>query len=355
MSRISGRGTRKHNVRSKKWLTLVAVVGSTGMFLTACAGVNGDSTAGATGGGEVCDVAADYPSGPIEMIVPFAAGGGTDSVARLIASQLSDRLGERINVVNRAGGGAVIGHNAIAGATPDGHTLGLVVNELVTQHHLGLTDLTVEDFTAISEVNENPAGLTVSADSEWQTAEDLLSYIEQNPGEVRASGTGQGGVWHMALVGMLLEAGLDVDSVIWVPSEGAAPALQQLVAGGVDLSTASLGENQAMLGAQAKALAVMGTEPDPSFPDVPTLVEAADVEFEMSVWRGIVGPADIDESVVAELDCHLEEVVASDEYQEAMANSSLGPVYRNTEEFNQLLSEQDVAMGELVEAAGLGQ
>lgn len=355
-SRISGQEPRRCGVRSKKWVTLVAAIGSASMFLTACAGDgNGEGTAGANGAGESCDIAADYPSGPIEMIVPFAAGGGTDSVARLVASQLSDRLGERINVVNRAGGGAVVGHNAIAGATSDGQTLGLVVNEVVTQHHMGLTELTPEDFTAISVVNENPAGLTVSADSQWETAEDLLTYIEQNPGEVRASGTGQGGVWHMALVGMLLEAGLDVDSVIWVPSEGAAPALQQLVAGGVDLSTASLGENQAMLGEQARALAVMGAEPDPSFPDVPTLGESAGVEYEMGVWRGIVGPAGIEEDVVAELDCHLEEVVASEEYQEAMANSSLGPVYRNTEDFNQFLDEQDAAMGELVEAAGLGQ
>src|SRR5699024_3205312 len=158
------------------------------------------------------DIAADYPSGPIELIVPWAAGGGTDSVARLVGNQLSDELGTQVNVVNREGGSGVTGHQAMADADPDGSTLGLVTVEIGMMHHQGLTDLNSEDLTAIAQINEDPASLVVAADAEWETAQDLLDHIADNPGEIRSSGTGQGGIWHLALIDMLLEEGLDADA-----------------------------------------------------------------------------------------------------------------------------------------------
>lgn len=341
----------------------VAALGSASLLLTACSSdeesAGGGDVAGteeAAGGDGACDLAADYPNGPVELIVPWAAGGGTDGVARLIGTQLSDALGTQVNVVNRTGGSGVVGHQAMADADPDGQTLGLVTVEIGMMHWQGLTDLTSEDLTPIAQVNEDPAGLTVSADAEWQNAQDLLDHVEANPGDVVASGTGQGGIWHLALIGMLLEAGLEPDAVNFVPSEGAAPALQELVAGGIDLSPASLGENKTMLDSErVRALAVMSSEPDPSFPDVPTLADATGVDYEMSVWRGVAGPEGMDGEVVAELECHLEEIVNSDQYQEFMANSALGVRYRNAEEFAELMREDDAAKGEVMEAAGLTQ
>lgn len=363
------RHTTYRGVRSRRALSAVAVLGSAGLLLAACSGddaaeeaapeaagaqEDGTEAAGAEAAG--CDIAADYPSGPVELIVPWAAGGGTDGVARVIGTELAEALGTQVNVVNRTGGSGVVGHQAMATADPDGQTLGLVTVEIGMMHHQGLTDLNSEELTAIAQVNENPAGLTVAADSQWETAQDLLTYIEENPGEVTASGTGQGGIWHLALIGMLLDAGLEPDAVNFVPSEGAAPALQELVAGGIDLSTAALGENLTMLEAgRVKALAVMGTERDPDFPDVPTLEEETGIDYGMSVWRGIAGPAGMEEDVVAELECHIEEIVADEEFVDFMSNLALGVRYRDSEEFAQFMLEDDEAKGVVMEEAGLAE
>lgn len=351
------------NRRTSRAAAAVAALGTVSLVLAACSsggsdgdGGSGGETAAAGGGENACDLAPDYPSGPVELIVPWAAGGGTDGVARLIGTQLADALGTQVNVVNRTGGSGVVGHQAMADADPDGQTLGLVTVEIGMMHWQGLTDLTSEDLTGIAQVNADPAGLTVSADSDWETAQDLLDDIEANPGEVVASGTGQGGIWHLALVGMLLEAGLEPDAVNWVPSEGAAPALQELVAGGIDLTTASLGENKTMLDSgRAKALAVMSSEQDANFPDVPTLVDETGIDYEMGVWRGVAGPAGMDENVVAELECHLESIVGSDEFGEFMAKSGLGVKYRNSEDFTTLMREDDELKGKVMEAAGLAK
>lgn len=311
----------------------------------------GASDAGATGEG--CDTAPNYPSGSVELIVPWAAGGGTDSVARFVGIQLAEKLDTQVNVVNRTGGGGVVGHSAITTAQPDGSTIGLATVEITMMHWLGLTDLTHEQMTPIALVNSDPAGVTVSADAPWDDVPALLEEAESNPGELTASGTGVGGIWDLAKAGMLLEAGLDPNAIRWVPSEGAAPALQELVAGGVDVSTASLVENQTMIDAgQTKALAVMAEERNPKFPDVPTLEEQG-IDFTMAAWRGITGPEGMPEEVVNELSCYLDEIVHGDEYEEFMSTTGFGIEWMDAEEFGAFLAEQDAQKGEIMQAAGL--
>ena len=171
---------------------------------------------------------AQYPDRPLTMIVPWGAGGGTDAVARIVASLLEEELGQPVNVVNRTGGSGVVGHSAIATAEPDGYTIGLITVEIAMMHWQGLTELTPENYTALGQVNLDPGGLMVSADSEYGTAADLLAAIkEQEPGTFSASGTGQGGIWHLGLAGWLLSEGLEADRVTWVPSQGAAPGLPE--------------------------------------------------------------------------------------------------------------------------------
>jgi tripartite-type tricarboxylate transporter receptor subunit TctC len=299
-----------------------------------------------------CDTSPDFPSRPIELIVPWAAGGGTDSVARFLGTQLAERLDTQVNVVNRTGGGGVVGHSAIATARPDGTTIGLATVEITMMHWQGLTDLTHEQLSPIALVNSDAAGVTVRADSPFADVTQLLAAAGQ-PGAATASGTGRGGIWDLARAGLLLEASLAPDAIRWVPSEGAAPALQELVAGGVDVSTASLVENQTMIEAgRARALAVMAEERDPNFPDVPTLREQG-LEFEMAAWRGIAGPADLPEDVVAELSCHLDGIVHSPAYEEFMGTAGFGIVWRDAAGFREYLVAQDAEKGEIMRAAGL--
>ena len=216
-----------------------------------------------------------YPERPITLIVPWGAGGGTDAVGRVMASLLQEELGQPVNVVNRTGGSGVVGHSAIANAEPDGYTIGIVTIEIDMMHWQGLTDLTHEDFDVLAMVNADPGGVMVSADSEHESLEQLLEAIRTEPkGTFKGSGTGQGGIWHLGLAGWLLSEDLPPDQVTWVPSEGAAPGLTDMVAGGVDIVPSSLPEGRAMIEAErVRPLAAMAEERLELFPDVPTLSE----------------------------------------------------------------------------------
>src|SRR3954470_13567485 len=201
---------------------------------------------------------AAWPDRPVTLIVPWGAGGGTDATARIIGSLLEKELGQPINVINRTGGSGVVGHQAIASSPADGYTLGLITVEIAMMHWAGLTPLKPADYTPIALVNSDPAGVSVRADAPYKSVKDLLAAVKSNPGKFKASGTGQGGIWHLALGGMCSGQGIDPASVPWVPSQGAAPGLQDLVAGGIEFVTCSIPEARALIDAgKVKALAIM--------------------------------------------------------------------------------------------------
>ena len=193
-------------------------------------------------------------------------------------------------------------------------------------------------------------------DAPWNTAEELLEAIRQSPGEYQASGTGQGGIWHLALAGMLQAAGMDPNAAPWVPSEGAAPGLQDLVAGGVDIVPCSVPEAQSLLEAgRVKSLAVMAEERNPAFPDVPTLKEATGLDWMTGAWRGIAGPAGMPQEAVDTLLTTLREVYESKEFADFMAQRGFGMVWRETDDYRAFMAESDRAFGEVMQAVGLAR
>src|ERR1044071_3454809 len=224
---------------------------------------------------------ANYPARPIQMICPWGAGGGTDATCRIVASLMEKEFGQPVNVVNRTGGSGVVGHSAIATAAPDGYTLGIITVEIAMMHWAGLTELTPKNFTPLALMNEDPPGIQVRGDSEYKTVKDLAAAIKASPpGKFKASGTGQGGIWHLALVGWMQAMGLPANQVARVPSHGAAPAMQDLAAGGLDLTTCSVPEARAMIDAgKSRCLAVMSPKRTALFPDVPTLNEAMGIDY----------------------------------------------------------------------------
>lgn len=300
--------------------------------------------------------AAAYPDRPLTIIVPWGAGGGTDATARIIASVLEGELGQRVNVVNRTGGSGVVGHSAIAEAEPDGYTLGLATVEINMMHWQGLTDLTWEAYTPIALVNEDPAGVQVAIDSPYETLDDLLEDIRANPGALNASGTGQGGIWHLAIAGMLADLDIDPASVPWVPSEGAAAGLQDLVAGGVDVVPCSLPEARSLIEAgRVKSLAIMAADRAELFPDVPTLSEAVGSDWQIGAWRGIVGPKGLPDDVVEVLTAALDTVYNSDEYREFMSAQGYGVRWAAGEDFAAFMAESDQRLGDVMKAVGIAQ
>ncbi|MEQ7871329.1 tripartite tricarboxylate transporter substrate binding protein [Chromohalobacter salexigens] len=300
---------------------------------------------------------AEYPEKPITIIVPWAAGGGTDATARTIAKAMEEELGETVNVVNRTGGSGVVGHSAIANANPDGYTLGLVTGEINMMHWQGLTDLTYRDYTPIAQINYDYAGVQVATDGPFGDLEDLVQTVRDEPkGTFNASGTGQGGVWHLAFAGFLMDQGMEPDRVTWIPSQGAAPAMTELAAGGIDIVPSSVPEGRSMIeSGRAKSLGVMAPERIDSFPDVPTVQEAIGSDYQIGEWRGIAGPKDMDPEIVATLEDALEAAYNSETYQGFMAKQGFGTEWRNAEDFGQLMADMDERFGEIVEQVGLAK
>src|SRR5436189_4983622 len=255
---------------------------------------------------------AAYPERPVTLIVPWGAGGGTDATARIIGSLLEKELGQPVNVVNRTGGSGVVGHSAIASAPPDGYTIGLATVEISMMHWQGLTELNGASYTPIGLVNADPAGIQVRADAPYKTVQDLLAAVKANPGKFKASGTGQGGIWHLALAGLVRDQKIDPASVAWVPSNGAAPGLQDMVAGGVDIAPCSLPEARSLIDAgKVKSLAVMADKPASLYPNVPTLKAAIGSDWQTAAWRGIVAPKGIPADVQAKLAAAISKIAHS--------------------------------------------
>jgi tripartite-type tricarboxylate transporter receptor subunit TctC len=299
---------------------------------------------------------AQYPQRPIQLIVPWGAGGGTDATARILASILEKDLKQPVNVVNRTGGSGVVGHDAIAKAAPDGYTIGLITVEIAMMHHQGLTALTPSDYTPIGLVNADPSGVVVRADAPYKSIKDLLAAVKANPGKFKASGTGQGGIWHLAIAGLLKDQGIEPSALPWVPSNGAAPGMQDLVAGGVEVVPCSLPEARAMIDAgKAKALAIMDANPSALYPNVPTLQKELGTKWTMAAWRVIAAPKGIPADVQKTLGAALKKAYDSKEYKDFMASRGFGVIWAEAGEASKFMAKADADLGATMKAVGLAK
>ncbi len=299
-------------------------------------------------------LAQNYPDRPLTLVVPWGAGGGTDAVARMIASLMEKDLGQPVNVVNRTGGSGVVGHSAIATAPADGYTIGMITVEITMMHHQKLTELGPESYTPIALVNLDPAGFQVRADAPYKSMADVLAAVKANPGKFKASGTGQGGIWHLALAGWLRDAKVDPATVPWVPSNGAAPGLQDLVAGGVEFVPCSLPEARSLIDAgKVRSLAVMASSRSTLFPNVPTLKESAGSDWATGAWRGIAAPKGLPPAVAARLEASVKKAYESKEYKDFMAQRGFGVLWGGSADFARFMAKADADMKAVMTAVGL--
>src|SRR5438874_6621513 len=299
---------------------------------------------------------AAWPDRPITLIVPWGAGGGTDATARIIGSLLEKELGQPVNVINRTGGSGVVGHAAIAAAAPDGYTIGIVTVEIGMMHWQGLTELSGASYTPVGLVNADPAGLQVRADAPYKNVGELVAAVKANPGKFKASGTGQGGIWHLAIAGMLQDMKVDPASVPWVPSNGAAPGLQDLVAGGVQIAPVSLPEARSLIDAgKVKSLAGMADQPSALYPNVPTLKAATGSNWTMAAWRGMAAPKGIPADARDKLVAAIKKVVASKDYTDFMAKQGYGVIYAGPEDFAKFMAKSDTDLGATMKAVGIAK
>ncbi len=300
---------------------------------------------------------AAWPSRPVTVVCPWGAGGGTDATARIVAAILEKNLKQPFNVVNRTGGSGVVGHSAIATAPADGYTIGMITVEITMMHHQGLTELNPTSYTPLALMNVDPPGVQVKADSPYKTVKALADAIKAAPaGKFKASGTGQGGIWHLALIGWLQAMGLPPNHVAWVPSNGAAPAMQDLAAGGIDIVTCSVPEAKAMIDAgKAVSLAIMAPQRNPLFKDVPTLNETLGINYSVGAWRGIAAPKGLPADIATKLTAELKKAYESAEFQDFMKNRGFGTTWAEPAAFAKFMDDGNKAMGSAMTAAGLAK
>jgi tripartite-type tricarboxylate transporter receptor subunit TctC len=232
----------------------------------------------------------------------------------------------------------------------------MITVEISMMHWQGLTQLTPESYTPIALMNEDPPGVQVAANSPYADLKALADAIRANPGKLKASGTGQGGIWHLALVGWLGAMGLPASAVPWVPSNGAAPAMQDLAAGGVDIVTCSVPEAKAMLDAgRARSLAIMASERNPQFANVPTLKEAIGVDYTVGAWRGIAAPKGLPAPIAARYTEVCKKINESKEFRDFMSARGFGIRWADGAGFAQFMAAGNAAMGVAMKAAGLAR
>ncbi len=297
-----------------------------------------------------------YPSKAITLVCPWGAGGGTDRVARYLADKMSADLGQPVAVVNQTGGNGAVGHNAGALAAADGYTLCITTWEMSILKHMEWSEVSYADVRGVALINKDAAGLMVHPDDAaahgWKNAMDWINYVKQNPG-LQVSGTGTGGVWHVALLGMLAEAGVSVDTVEWLPSTGAAEGITWLLGKHIDAVTCSIVE----AGPQIEAgtiipLATMSANPMPKFPDIPTL-KSVGLDWELGAWRGITVPKDTPDEIVEILHASIKKTVDSQDWKDWMSSQGFGQLYLDPAGFDKFMADDYAAAERLLKAGGL--
>jgi len=291
-----------------------------------------------------------FPSSSLQMNVPWGAGGGTDRIARMLGVALEEELGQTVNIVNRTGGGGTVGHLAGAQATPDGYSFTLATVEFTMYNGLGQADISYKDFDAIALVNLDPMAIAVRADSPYQSIEDLNNAIKENPGVLKSSGAGHAGINHLARSGWLNIMGLDSSDMPWIPSpDGSAQAIQELIAGGVDVVITSLAEFQPMIEAgKIRALAVMGEERNPAYPEIPTLKEK-DLDWVVGTWRALVSPSGVPQDTLNVLRDAAREAINSESFRDFMETNNFQILYKDGEECNDFMKEQEESLTRLLD------
>jgi tripartite-type tricarboxylate transporter receptor subunit TctC len=268
-----------------------------------------------------------------------------------MAVLLERELGVGVNVVNATGGQGVTGHSRGALARPDGHTLTMMTVELNMLHWRGLTTVTHESFAPLALYNRDAAALFVRSDAPWRTLSELEAHVKGSPGALKASGSAQGGIWHLAVAGWYAAIGEDPAALNWLSSQGAASAMAELLAGTVDVVCCSLPEAAVqMAGDKVRCLGVMSPERvTPRFSNVPTFEEQG-YDWSIGGWRVIGVPRDTPETIRDVLVPAVKRVVHAPEFREFMARQGFDWRYEDPPTARATLVQADQVLGDLIQS-----
>ena len=296
--------------------------------------------------------ASDYPNKPIELVVPFGAGGGTDVLARVTAEAAKKHSSQPITVINRPGASGSIGLTEVVNARPDGYKIAMITVEMAIIPHMGIAKFSPEsDFTPLVRLNADPIVLAVSAESPWKTIEEMIDAAKKSKEPLRFGNAGTGGVSHLAAVALQQKSGT---TFTHAPFQGNAPAVVALLGGHIDAVTASPSEVFSFVQTgKLRALAVLADQRlGGAFAQVPTMKER-NIDLSVGTWRGLAAPKGLPADVLARLSAIAIRTANEPAVKEAMEKQNLGYSVADGEAFRKQIASDSALYKQLIEQMGL--
>jgi tripartite-type tricarboxylate transporter receptor subunit TctC len=289
-----------------------------------------------------------YPTKPVELVVPYPAGGGTDVLGRAFALAALKHLPQPLIVINKPGAAGAIGWADTLNGKEPGYKVALLATDLMTQPNMGLTKITYQDFTPIARLNYDPAAITVRADAPWKTAEEFIAAAKT--GDFRIGNGGNGSTWHLSAAAIEDKTGVKFNHI---PFSGANPAALALLGGHIEAITVSAAEVYTHVAAgKLRVLAVMSEERIKGFENVPTLKERG-FDISMGTWRGLGVPKGTPPEIVAALRAATAKTVQEPSLKEALEKQNMGYAYADADAFGAVMARDHAFYGSLIRKLGL--
>jgi tripartite-type tricarboxylate transporter receptor subunit TctC len=296
---------------------------------------------------------AEYPDKPIRFVVPQAPGSATDTISRLVAPEMSKFLGQQVVVDNRPGGALTIGIDIVAKAPPDGYTIGMgpIGAMAITRHMVAKLPYNIErDLQPVALVSKGHLLLAVSPSLPVGSVQELIVYAKQNPGKLLNASSSNGSPGH---VGGELFKYMTATEIVHVPYKGGAMAINDLIAGHVQVMWESLNSiSPHARSGKVKALAVSGARRSPAFPDLPTIAEAGVPGYEAGTWTGVISPAGLPRPVLDKLNAAVNAAIRSPLFVERFASIGDEPAGGTPEDFAELIRRDSAKWADVVKRSG---
>lgn len=288
-----------------------------------------------------------YPSRPVRIVVPYASGGTTDQIARMVGQKLSEQWGQTVFPDFKPGGGTVIGASAVVGAPADGYTLLLTVNtHVINEHLMKLPYHPIRDFTPLATLATTDYVLVVNSDMPVRTLQDFIAYVKARPGKVDFGTHGVGGLTHLAV--SLFESQADIKLQL-VPYKGSA--LPAMLTGEVQVEFDAMASLRPHIqSGKLRPLAVTGRQRIAALPDVPTFREAGLPDYDVTIWYALIGPANMPPAVVQKIREGVAAALATPDLRAKLAGAGLLPYASTPAQFESLMKSDSVRYGDIIRA-----
>jgi len=295
-----------------------------------------------------------YPNRPIRMIVPQAPGSASDTVARIIAAELTNRLKQQLVVDNRPGGALLLGLDITSKSNPDGYTIGyaMIGALAISPNVVSKPPLNVlKDLQPIAQTTTGQMLLAASPATPFKSVKEVIAYAKQNPDKLNYASSGTGTPGH---VGFELFKHMTGATITHVPYKGGAAGINDLIAGRVQLMLESTNSITPFAKAgRVRGLAVSGPKRSDALPDVPTMVEAGVAGYEATTWTGIVAPVGMPKAVVTKLNAEIVKMAASPSYRERVTAIGSEPMSGTPEQFAEFIRKESAKWAEVIKRAGV--